>query len=511
MDELRARLARRGHIILGLLLFDGYEPLDVYGPLQLLSAAAPTLPGHRGCIQTVVLSATASRRAKPAYGPDTLADRTINEAQSADGAVDLLLVPGGWGARQLQHNTSFVAKLRRLAAWAAVIATVCTGSLLLARTGLLDGRTATTNKAAFYFVADARPTVLWQRSARWCSDGPFYTASGVSAGADLGYAMLVGLLGEKAAYDSAVLAEYIPNTDPARDHFAVEDGVGESSAESSLVNPFGRPLKLMAVLFDQFEMLEAFGPIEMFGLAGALLGDVGQPEAFDIRCVAEQKEVHSAQGPTFVADLTFAELAAREDSELSFDLLFVPAGIGSLPQASSAKTLSLLSRLAASSVRVMTVSAGSAFLAAAGVLDGLRASSSTKLAFHLLAGYGPRVRWVPKAQWLADGKFYTSSGASAGTDLSLHLLHELFGQTVAEVTAQRAEYEWAESNETVAALAQSAPSGTLKSHAPSALEPLSSSSFSLRSSKGVEGSLLRITVCLGLSLGLQAKVTSRRS
>jgi transcriptional regulator GlxA family with amidase domain len=101
-----------------------------------------------------------------------------------------------------------------------VTTTVCTGSALLARTGLLDGRPATSNKLAWDWVVQQGPRVRWQRRARWVDDGNVLTSSGVSAGIDMALSLVERLNGREMAITSARNMEYVWNLDPANDPFA---------------------------------------------------------------------------------------------------------------------------------------------------------------------------------------------------------------------------------------------------------------------------------------------------
>ena len=98
--------------------------------------------------------------------------------------------------------------------------TVCTGTALLARTGLLDNRAATSNKMAWDWVTQHGPNVNWRRRARWVDDGNIITSSGVSAGIDMALALIARLHGRATAEQAARVMEYIWNDDPANDPFA---------------------------------------------------------------------------------------------------------------------------------------------------------------------------------------------------------------------------------------------------------------------------------------------------
>ena len=100
-------------------------------------------------------------------------------------SYDILLIPGGFGTREAVGNPHFLDQLGAASQDAATTATVCTGSALLARTGLLDHRPATSNKLAWDWVLQQGPQVQWIRQARWVDDGDVITSSGVSAGVDM--------------------------------------------------------------------------------------------------------------------------------------------------------------------------------------------------------------------------------------------------------------------------------------------------------------------------------------
>lgn len=181
-----------------------------------------------------------------------------------------------------------------------------------------------------------------------------------------------------------------------------------------------------AVIFPGFELLDLFGPLEMFGM----LADVP-----DIRMVAETAApVKSRQGPASVVDATFGEGAA-------FDLLLVPGGPGTRPGVENATLVGWLGEAADASALVTTVCTGSALLARTGRLDGV-AATSNKAAFAWVKEQGPNVDWRPAARWVEDGKFMTSSGVSAGMDMALAVIQRLYGAAEAERIATRTEYDW---------------------------------------------------------------------
>lgn len=184
--------------------------------------------------------------------------------------------------------------------------------------------------------------------------------------------------------------------------------------------------KLGVILYGDFELLDVFGPVEMFGNVG--------PE-LEVLMVAEQAgRVKSAQGPSVLADVGF-------DDCPPLDLILVPGGVGTFPELSNERTLDFLRRQSSSAEITSSVCSGSALLAKAGLLDGRRATSNKQF-FSMIAAQGEKVEWVKEARWVDDGEFVTSSGVSAGMDMALALIERLYGSERAEAIANLTEYEW---------------------------------------------------------------------
>jgi len=108
---------------------------------------------------------------------------------------------------------------------AKFVTSVCTGSALLAKAGLLDGRRATSNKMNFAFVESQGKNVQWVKELRWVEDGRFFTSSGVSAGIDMSLALIQNLLDEAAADQAAIWAEYEWHRNADWDPFAKIHGL----------------------------------------------------------------------------------------------------------------------------------------------------------------------------------------------------------------------------------------------------------------------------------------------
>jgi transcriptional regulator GlxA family with amidase domain len=198
---------------IGALIFPGFELLDMFGPLEMFGLLKDEFE--------ICMVAEDEGAVPSAQGPKAIADATY-ETQTK---YDLVLIPGGPGARREVDNAATLSWLKTVQSDAELMLSVCTGSALLAKTGLLDGLHATTNKAAFDWVAGQGPKVKWVKQARWVKDGDYFTSSGVSAGMDMSLAVLSHLLGEKTAEQVAILAEYDWHQDPDRDPFAAIHGL----------------------------------------------------------------------------------------------------------------------------------------------------------------------------------------------------------------------------------------------------------------------------------------------
>jgi transcriptional regulator GlxA family with amidase domain len=198
---------------LGVVLFPGFELLDVFGPVEMF--------GNMTGVIEVVMVAQHKGPVASAQGPSALADHGFDDCPD----LDMILVPGGIGTRTEIDNPVMLQWLTERVNRAEVAMTVCTGTALFARAGLLDGRRATSNKMVFAWVCEQGPKVQWVREARWVEDGKFVTASGVSAGIDMALAVIARVAGEQASKTLAVLTEYEWHEDASWDPFAKVHGL----------------------------------------------------------------------------------------------------------------------------------------------------------------------------------------------------------------------------------------------------------------------------------------------
>jgi putative intracellular protease/amidase len=200
-------------IKVGALIFEGFELLDVFGPLEMLGMLKERV--------TITMLAEKPGNIRSIQGPACVAETALARAEG----LDVLLIPGGMGTRREVSNLPFLDDIRRQANSANFVATVCTGSGLLAKSGALNGRRATSNKFAFKWAVSQGPDVTWVPEARWVEDGKYFTSSGVSAGMDMSLALIERLFDRETSLQAALWAEYEWHENKNWDPFAKLNGL----------------------------------------------------------------------------------------------------------------------------------------------------------------------------------------------------------------------------------------------------------------------------------------------
>ncbi len=190
-----------------ILLFNNFETLDVFGPAEIFGILKENYQ--------VSFYSQSGGLVSNAHGV-TILTKELIEIKTG---VDVFLIPGGYGTRPEVNNVLLIEMISEIGEVSKYVLTVCTGTALLARTGLLDGKKATSNKRAFDWVMTQGPEVNWIRKARWVVDGKYYTSSGVSAGMDMTLGFLQDLHGEAFALEAASKIEYTWHRDKEEDPF----------------------------------------------------------------------------------------------------------------------------------------------------------------------------------------------------------------------------------------------------------------------------------------------------
>lgn len=198
----------------GILLYPGFELLDTFGPAEMFISVPPEM------LRVVMVAEHAgevtSGSVASSQCPRVVADYGFDDAPK----LDILLVPGGVGTFEQLENETLLNWLAERSKEAEIVSSVCTGSVLLARAGILDGKKATTNKQFWDLSTSQAPDVNWIPKARWVEDGNVMTSSGVSAGIDMSLALIARVFGKDLADQIAAGTEYVWGNDPDNDPFA---------------------------------------------------------------------------------------------------------------------------------------------------------------------------------------------------------------------------------------------------------------------------------------------------
>ena len=196
----------------GVVLFEGFELLDVFGPVELLSHVPHVAMDYVGPRVGPVRSS---------QGAQIVADLSYPQLATPD----IVLVPGGAGTRRLVTDKPFLSWLAEAGEHSQLVVSVCKGSAVLAAAGLLEGHRATSNKLAFTWASTFGRNVAWEPHARWVEDGDRWTSSGVAAGMDMTAALIASLFGPGVREAAVTRAEYQPQTDSTVDPFAQVHGL----------------------------------------------------------------------------------------------------------------------------------------------------------------------------------------------------------------------------------------------------------------------------------------------
>lgn len=168
--------------------FDGVHTLDLVGPLEVFSAASRLLSRSTSAYRLSVLA----RRREPvrtSSGLRLYADLAWSELD-LDQALDTLFVPGGEGTRDAMNDPHLLSWLRGAAPRARRVCSVCTGAFVLAESGLLEGRRATTHWAWAKRLQARFPEIQVEPDAIFVRDGKLCTSAGVTSGIDLALALV---------------------------------------------------------------------------------------------------------------------------------------------------------------------------------------------------------------------------------------------------------------------------------------------------------------------------------
>jgi transcriptional regulator GlxA family with amidase domain len=203
-------------LIVGILIFDEVEILDVAGPFEVFAVTRLNEKQRLKQLSPfkVYLIAEKNKQVISIGGLRLTPDVTISECPE----LDLLIIPGGWGTRKESKNEILLnwitSQFNAIRTNNKLIASVCTGSSLLGKADLLDGRDATTHWNAFDFLEKSAPKARILKNVRFTLTAPIFTSAGVSAGIDLSLRIVSQFFGTEVGQATARYMEYpFPNND----------------------------------------------------------------------------------------------------------------------------------------------------------------------------------------------------------------------------------------------------------------------------------------------------------
>jgi transcriptional regulator GlxA family with amidase domain len=186
-----------------ILLFNEIEVLDFAGPFEVF-AVTNELSGDQ--FFRVVTVAADKKAIRARNGLSVNPDHAFVDAPKPD----ILIVPGGFGTRALLKDPVVLDWIKAINATAEIVASVCTGSVVLGRAGLLDGLRATTHHECFDLLREHAPRTTVIETERFIDNGRILTAAGISAGIDMSLHLVARLHGAAVAEKSARYMEYHP-------------------------------------------------------------------------------------------------------------------------------------------------------------------------------------------------------------------------------------------------------------------------------------------------------------
>lgn len=193
-------------LTVGILIFDQVEVLDVAGPFEVLAVTRLNEERRQEELSPfrVLLVSENMDQVSAIGGLRFTPDVTMDNCPE----LDLLIVPGGWGTRTQIKNANLLKWISNKSPRTRLTVSVCTGSSLLGKAGLLDGREATTHWHNFDFLQQAAPNAYIREDLRFTMDNSIFTSAGISAGIDMALHIVSHFFGTKIGEATARQMEY---------------------------------------------------------------------------------------------------------------------------------------------------------------------------------------------------------------------------------------------------------------------------------------------------------------
>ncbi|MEK4564954.1 DJ-1/PfpI family protein [Alkalihalobacillus sp. FSL R5-0424] len=185
-----------------IFLFNEVEVLDFAGPFEVLSLAQKNNQPFFN-VQTI------SETGETIRARNGLTVQPDYSFETWEGDPDLVIIPGGYGAREIEiHNQHVLKWIKEMNQRTNILASVCTGAFLLAEAGLLSGKQATTHWASLDRFETDYPDVSVCRDVKFVDEGKIVTSAGISAGINMAFHLVKKLVGVESARETAKRMEY---------------------------------------------------------------------------------------------------------------------------------------------------------------------------------------------------------------------------------------------------------------------------------------------------------------
>jgi transcriptional regulator GlxA family with amidase domain len=191
----------------GILIFENVEVLDFCGPFEVFSVTRLDEEKRRDEPSpfNVFLVAKTTKPVVTTGAMKVLPDYDLDHCPP----LDILLVPGGWGTRKEMNNERLLQWIKNRAKQVEILASVCTGSLVLGKAGLLDGKRATTHWRSLDWMQELFPNVTVEKHLHFVEDGNLFISAGISAGIDMSLKVVARYCGEAVTRAAAKQMEYL--------------------------------------------------------------------------------------------------------------------------------------------------------------------------------------------------------------------------------------------------------------------------------------------------------------
>ena len=202
-----------------MVVFPAFQALDVFGPLDALNLLSLRTPINLSIIAPT-LDPVPTKHDDPLGSYFSQSIIPTHDFANPPKDIDVLMIPGGTGTSNItrfNEVADFVATFRPEVKY---LFTVCVGSAIAAKAGVLDGKKATSNKAGWETVITFGENVDWIPHARWVEDGDTWTTSGVTAGIDGMFSFISSKYGEDVAAGIAMEMEYTREFNSTNDPWA---------------------------------------------------------------------------------------------------------------------------------------------------------------------------------------------------------------------------------------------------------------------------------------------------